>query len=69
MRENRLGRASFHVLEQINKKFDGQRKQKFNTPANTKRLFDLVRPNNENVINAFYFALRNNLVCESVDVA
>ena len=69
LRENRLGRASFLVLEQINKKFEQPRKQPFNTPANSKRLFDLVKPASDKYLNAFFFAIRDNLVCETIDIA
>ena len=45
------------------------RKQPFQVPSNSKRLFDLVKPGSERYLNAFYFALKNVLVCTTIDAA
>ena len=41
----------------------------FATPANSLRLFDLVKSSSDKFLNAFYFALKDNLVCETIDTA
>lgn len=39
------------------------------TPENTPRLFDLVKVNDEEIRQAFYFALRDTLVADNLDQA
>ena len=38
-------------------------------PENVPRLFDLVKPKDNKYITAFYFALRNTLVADSLEQA
>ena len=38
-------------------------------PQNTPRLFDLITVSEDRLLGAFYFALRDTLVCESLEVA
>lgn len=42
---------------------------KIQTPENTPRLFDLVKVKDEAIRQAFYFALRDTLVADSLDQA
>lgn len=42
---------------------------KIQTPENTPRLFDLVKVKNEEIRQAFYFALRDTLVANNLDQA
>ena len=41
----------------------------FEAPPNSKRLYDLVQPNDQKFRDAFYFALRNTLVTQNIDQA
>ena len=41
----------------------------FNPPPNSQRLFDLITFKNPKFKMAFYFALRNTLVCPNIDIA
>lgn len=69
LRQHEIGRASFLVLETIDQTWDKKRKQPFEAPQNSQRLFDLVKPGSERYLNAFYFALKNVLVCQTIDDA
>lgn len=46
-----------------------QKMNKIQTPENTPRLFDLVKVKNEEIRQAFYFALRDTLVANNLDQA
>ncbi|PPR02346.1 hypothetical protein CVT24_011690 [Panaeolus cyanescens] len=63
LRKNNVGRASFMVLEKLSA--DGM--QKINAPL--PRLFDLVKPKDPAFAPAFYKAMRDTLVAETVDQA
>lgn len=63
--ENR-GRASFIPLTRITAEFGPAMNNDFNTPPNSKRLFDLISCADEKVRPAFYFAVRNTLVTETL---
>ena len=41
----------------------------FNPPKDSNRLFDLVKPNDPKFRIAFYYALKDTLVCETMDAA
>lgn len=41
----------------------------FQAPNNSRRLYDLVHPKKEEYKLAFYFILKNTLVCENIDIA
>ena len=41
----------------------------FNTPHNSKRLFDLISFKNNSFKIAFYFAIKDTLVCPNLDLA
>jgi structural maintenance of chromosome 4 len=66
LRDNNLGHCAFIVLEQVKK---NEYKKEFREPPNSKRIFDLVKVNNAKLMDAFYLALRNTLVCLSYDDA
>ena len=66
LRENDLGRATFIVLEKIQyleNAMNGFKKEK------AERLFDLIRPRDDEVRVAFYYACRDTLVAKSLDHA
>uniref|UniRef100_A0A182J7N8 Structural maintenance of chromosomes protein n=1 Tax=Anopheles atroparvus TaxID=41427 RepID=A0A182J7N8_ANOAO len=66
LKQHDVGRASFIALN----KMDEYRQycySKIQTPENVPRLFDLIRVEDERVLPAFYFALRNTLVAENLD--
>jgi structural maintenance of chromosome 4 len=68
LRENKIGRASFIIMNQI---LDWSEKMKktISTPDNIPRLFDLIKPINEKVLPALYFAMRDTLVASNLDKA
>ncbi|XP_055858458.1 structural maintenance of chromosomes protein 4 [Episyrphus balteatus] len=60
-----VGRASFIALEKVCHLQNQM--QRINTPENAPRLFDLVKVEDERVLPAFYFALRNTLVATDLE--
>merc|ERR1719482_1631900 len=64
LREKKLGRANFVVLDQVKAP-----KPAGATPDGAPRLFDLVTPSHPKYAGAFYMALRDTLVAESLDEA
>lgn len=65
LRERQLGRATFAILEKFNC-FEEQMKEK-QTPA--PRLYDLIKVRDPKFRRAFYFAMRDTLVTETLDQA
>ncbi|XP_037957693.1 structural maintenance of chromosomes protein 4 [Teleopsis dalmanni] len=67
LRQAGVGRASFLALEKIKhySKYSGR----IETPENTPRLYDLLRVEDERVLPAFYFVLRDTLVADNLEVA
>ncbi|XP_037943641.1 structural maintenance of chromosomes protein 4-like [Teleopsis dalmanni] len=67
LRQAGVGRASFIALEKIKhfSKYSGP----IETPENTPRLYDLLRVEDERVLPAFYFVLRDTLVADDLEVA
>ncbi|XP_065081267.1 structural maintenance of chromosomes protein 4 [Ochlerotatus camptorhynchus] len=61
-----IGRASFIALEKI-QQYQQQCHNRIQTPEDVPRLFDLVSVEDERVLPAFYFALRDTLVADSLD--
>lgn len=41
----------------------------FSCPRGSQRLFDLIQFKDQKYRVAFYFAIRNTLVCDSIDLA
>merc|ERR1719482_2072485 len=64
LREKKLGRANFVVLDQVKAP-----KPAGATPDGAPRLFDLVKPSHPKYAGAFYMALRDTLVAEDLDEA
>ncbi|KAI0640132.1 RecF/RecN/SMC protein [Trametes polyzona] len=65
LRNQNIGRASFMVLEKISN--NGM--QPIQTPENVPRLFDLIKPKEPRFAPAFYKALRDTLVADTLDQA
>lgn len=68
LRNNKIGRATFISLDKV-ETMQNLMNRPFTPPAGTMRLFDLVKIKNEIYRAAFYFALRDTLVCENIDLA
>ena len=68
LRLNRVGRATFIALDKIGWIREHMQRP-FKAPANSERLFDLIKFKDENFRMAFYFALRDTLVCKDIDTA
>lgn len=67
LRANNLGRMTFIVLE---KQLELEnRMHNFREVPECKRLFDLVKINNQRLAPAFYFALKDTLVCKDLNTA
>ncbi|CAD6999361.1 unnamed protein product [Ceratitis capitata] len=60
-----IGRATFIALEKVNHL--ANQSGRIQTPENAPRLYDLVRVEDERVLPAFYFALRNTLVANDLE--
>lgn len=69
MRERRLGRSNFMPINVLYREWIDRSKVPFQAPPNSKRLFDLLKIKNEKYIPIFYYALRDTLVCENIDIA
>eukprot|EP01130_Rhizamoeba_saxonica_P012665 TRINITY_DN5371_c0_g1_i1.p1 TRINITY_DN5371_c0_g1~~TRINITY_DN5371_c0_g1_i1.p1 ORF type:complete len:1083 (-),score=299.78 TRINITY_DN5371_c0_g1_i1:22-2994(-) len=69
LKNEKLGRSTFIILEKL------QRFKKYVNgpidyiPEESKRLFDLIQVTDERVKLAFYFSLRDTLVCDDIDIA
>lgn len=68
LRENKLGTATFLIMEQL-KNIQNDMSREFKAPSSSQRLFDLVKPKEDTFRIAFYYALRNTLVADNIDVA
>ncbi|KAK4337374.1 hypothetical protein RND71_043331 [Anisodus tanguticus] len=69
LRENRIGTATFIGLDKM-ETYKSYCKPLFSgTPENVPRLFDLVQVQEECVRPAFYFALRDTLVADDLEIA
>lgn len=68
LRINRIGKASFIALDKIDY-LEPQMKKPFEAPPGSERLFDLIKIKNSAFKIAFYFALRDTLVCNDIDTA
>jgi structural maintenance of chromosome 4 len=66
-----LGRATFIILEKIREEFGPKSQQPCQVPDNAKRLYDLikVKEKDKELLPAFYFAVRDTLVADSLDMA
>ena len=68
LRQNDIGRATFIPLNK-QAHLIPQCKQRIQTPENVPRLFDLVKVEDERVLPAFYYGLRNTLVANDLNQA
>ncbi|XP_046426199.1 structural maintenance of chromosomes protein 4 isoform X1 [Neodiprion fabricii] len=68
LRQNDIGRATFIALEKQQRLWSECR-ERIATPENVPRLFDLIRVEDEEVLPAFYYGLRNTLVARDLDQA
>ncbi|KAI8041998.1 hypothetical protein M5D96_003298, partial [Drosophila gunungcola] len=66
LKEHNVGRATFITLDKI-EQHRRDANSRINTPENVPRLYDLVKVEDDRVRTAFYFALRNTLVCDDLD--
>lgn len=67
IRKQGIGRASFSVLDKLSS--DARTFQPIETPENVPRLFDLVKPKEAKFAPAFWKALQNTLVADSLEQA
>nr|XP_042136182.1 structural maintenance of chromosomes protein 4 [Peromyscus maniculatus bairdii] len=67
LKRHNIGVATFIGLDKM--AVWAKKMTKIQTPENTPRLFDLVKVNNEEIRQAFYFALRDTLVADNLDQA
>ncbi|XP_077988154.1 structural maintenance of chromosomes protein 4-like [Glandiceps talaboti] len=68
LKKYNVGSATFIGLDKM-KNFEKQATSKINTPENAPRLFDLIKVQDKQLLNAFYYALRNTLVARDLDHA
>jgi structural maintenance of chromosome 4 len=68
LKSKRLGRATFIILHEI-RDLIAASKAPANVPEGAQRLFDLVTPDSDEARVAFYHALSDTLVCDSLDDA
>eukprot|EP00958_Prasinococcus_capsulatus_P029165 scaffold7377_cov389-Prasinococcus_capsulatus_cf.AAC.13 len=68
LRRENLGVATFLILEK-QAHLSAEMEQQIRTPEGVPRLFDLVKPKDERLRVAFYFALRNTVVASNLDQA
>ena len=70
LKESGVGRASFIVLNKIEKDCVPKMKAPFTVPSTqTQRLFDLIKPVHEKFYSAFYWAVRDTLVAPDLSTA
>ncbi|XP_070539333.1 structural maintenance of chromosomes protein 4-like [Ptychodera flava] len=68
LKKHNVGKATFIGLDKM-KTFEKHATTKIDTPENAPRLFDLVKVQDEKLLTAFYYALRNTLVANDLDQA
>jgi structural maintenance of chromosome 4 len=68
IRENKLGVVTCIILEQ-QKSLENEIGREFKAPPKSERLFDLIKPKEDQYLPAFYYALRNTLVSPDLDTA
>ncbi|CAI2385581.1 unnamed protein product [Moneuplotes crassus] len=68
LRAHQIGKANFLCLDRIKEKNRALMKREFQAPENSKRIFNLVHTKDE-YKEAFYFALKNTLVCPNLETA
>ena len=69
LRDHRIGSGKFICLDKIIQQNKNQREKPFNPPEGSLRLYDLIRSSDEKFKDAFYFGLKDTLVCDTLDLA
>lgn len=69
LRENKIGTATFIALDKMEMYRDFCGPLPNGTPEDIPRLFDLVHFQDERLLTAFYFALRDTLVADDLEIA
>ena len=65
LRQNNLGRGNFFCLDKATNQWKSRMKATGSFPENVPRLFDLIRPQDEKFMPAYYHFLRDTLVAEN----
>ena len=68
LKQRNSGRATFIILEKI-QHLEKSSKSVINAPENVERLYDLIKPKDNKFKTAFYYALRDTLVCKDLTQA
>lgn len=68
LRKNNIGSTTFIALDKV-AHWKQKANSKIKTPENVKRLYDLVQMKDEAVKTAFYFAMKDTLVADTLDQA
>lgn len=68
LKANKLGRATFICLDKQTE-LGNRMYQLKQTPDNIPRLFDLIQCLNEELLPAFYYAIKDTLVCDTLEQA
>ena len=69
LRRNKIGTAHILSLDQVSSRIGTKMDAKFDTPRNSKRLFDLVKPSQDEFRCLFYKALADTLVTDNIENA
>eukprot|EP00347_Sterkiella_histriomuscorum_P007115 403350207 len=69
LNQNRIGYQGFIMLDKQNQSLYNQLNRPFRAPQGSKRLIDLIQVDKPELEIAFYFAIRDTLVCEDLDTA
>ena len=69
LRENKIGRGNFMCLDTVTNKLQSEMRKPFEAPKNTQRLFNLIKVQEPRFEAAFYFGLRNTIVCKDLNTA
>lgn len=69
LREYRIGTGKFICLDKIAQQNRQLREKPFQAPPGSQRLYDLIRSSDEKFNDAFYFGLKDTLVCDGIDLA
>jgi len=69
LKHHHIGRVNLICLDRVTKQNAHQKSRPFIPPTHSTRLYDLISVKSSNLQDAFYFAIRNTLVCDTVEVA
>jgi structural maintenance of chromosome 4 len=69
LREHRVGTGKFICLNQIVSQNKQNRERPFQAPEGSRRLYDIIQISDERFKDAFYFALKDTLVCNEIEQA